>query len=111
MVSAIFECYEDFQAFIGERITKLRNQNGISAREMSLSIGQCAGYINNLENKNNVPSMKGLYYICEFLKISPKDFFDEEAEAPALLLELITELKRLDEQTMQNLLEFVKKKK
>jgi len=110
-VSAIFECYEDLQSFIGERITKLRNQKGVSARDMSLSMGQCAGYINNLENKNNVPSMKGLFYICEYMKISPKDFFDEEAEAPALLLELIAECKKLDEKTMQNFLDFIKTKK
>ncbi len=31
------------------RISKLRTQKGVSARDMSLSIGQNAGYINNIE--------------------------------------------------------------
>lgn len=34
-----------------------RIQKGVSAREMSLSLGQSTGYINNIENKNSLPSM------------------------------------------------------
>ena len=37
---------EDFS----ERLSKLRNQKGVSARDMSLSIGQNPCYINNIEN-------------------------------------------------------------
>ena len=107
----MFECYDDFHAFICERVGKLRTQKGVSARDMSLTIGQGAGYVNNLESKKNVPSMKGLYYICEYFKISPKDFFDEDTAAPALFLELMTECKRLDEKSMQGLLEFIRAKK
>ena len=40
-----------------KRLAQLRNQKGVSARDMSLSLGQGAGYINNIENKNNLPSM------------------------------------------------------
>jgi len=110
-VIIIFDCYDDFQAFICTRIGKLRTQKGVTARDMSLSMGQGAGYINNLENKNNVPSMKGLFYICEYFNISPKDFFDSETEAPALFLELMGECKKLDEKSMQGLLEFIRAKK
>ena len=39
-----------------KRLAQLRNQKGVSARDMSLSLGQGAGYINNIENKNNLPS-------------------------------------------------------
>ena len=35
-----------------KRLAQLRNQKGVSARDMSLSLGQGAGYINNIENKN-----------------------------------------------------------
>lgn len=38
-----------------ERLAQLRTQKGVSAREMSLSLGQSAGYINNIENKNSLP--------------------------------------------------------
>ena len=46
------------------RLTKLRMAKGVSARDMSLSIGQSAGYINNIENGVNLPSMSVFFYIC-----------------------------------------------
>ena len=42
--------YEDF---VPERLAKLRMQKGVSARDMSLSLGQANNYINNVENKEN----------------------------------------------------------
>lgn len=38
--------------FISDRIAKLRTEKNISARDMSLSLGQSQSYINNIENKN-----------------------------------------------------------
>ncbi len=103
----MIECYEDFEAFISERITKLREQRNLSARDMSLSLGFGAGYINNIENKNNVPSIQRLYLICEFFNITPRDFFDNEINAPALYLKLMHETKKMDEKTLQKLLAFI----
>ena len=54
--------YEDF---VPERIAKLRTQKGVSARDMSLSLGQANNYINNIENKKSLPSMQAFFYICE----------------------------------------------
>lgn len=36
-----------------KRLVELRIKKGVSARDMSLSIGQSAGYINNIENGVN----------------------------------------------------------
>ncbi len=44
--------YEDF---VPERLAKLRTRKGVSARDMSLSLGQANNYINNIENKNHFP--------------------------------------------------------
>lgn len=38
------------------RLTQLRNKKGVSARDMSLSIGQNPGYINNIESGKAMPS-------------------------------------------------------
>lgn len=38
------------------RLTQLRTQMGVSARDMSLSIGQNPGYINNIETGKALPS-------------------------------------------------------
>ena len=62
---------EDFIA----RLTQLRLKHGVSARDMSLSLGQNSGYINNIECGKALPSMSVFFYICEYLKITPKDFF------------------------------------
>lgn len=55
-----------------KRLAQLRNQKGVSARDMSLSLGQGAGYINNIENKNNLPSI--LQVLCKY-KIVQKNLF------------------------------------
>lgn len=39
------------------RLSQLRNKKGVSARDMSLSIGQNSGYINNIESGKAMPSM------------------------------------------------------
>ena len=58
------------------RLSSIRTAKGISAREMSLSLGQGAGYINNIENGRNLPSMSMFLEICEYLEISPMEFFN-----------------------------------
>ncbi len=62
------------QAFT-DKLRELRNQNGISAREMSLSLGQNVNYINLIENGKRKPSLDMFLYICEYLKVSPEYFF------------------------------------
>lgn len=65
-----------------QRLTSLREKKGVSAREMSLALGQGEGYINNIENGNNFPAMATFFYICDYLGVTPKDFFDLDAQNP-----------------------------
>ena len=58
-----------------ERLAQLRSAKGVSGREMSLSMGQAAGYVNNIENGNNLPSLAMFFEICEYLGVSPQEFF------------------------------------
>ncbi len=97
--------YEDFFA---ERLSKLRTAKNVSAREMSLSIGQNRNYINQIENRKMFPAMQTFFYICEYLNITPKDFFDQEVAHPRQLTELIEELKRLDAKTLEHISGLVK---
>ena len=59
-----------------KRLTELRMNKGVSARDMSLSLGQSPGYINNIENGVNLPSMSLFFYICDYFGITPLEFFD-----------------------------------
>jgi len=85
-----------FEDFFAERLTSLRNQKNVSAREMSLALGQNGSYINRIENKLALPSMQAFFYICEYFQISPQEFFDEDNPAPVKIGQIIEELKKLD---------------
>ncbi len=98
----------DYEEKFSERLSQLRLAKGVSARDMSLSIGQSAGYINNIENKNNLPSMAAFFYICEYLDIEPKDFFDFDSSNPEKLNQIIEYLKRVDDTQLDNILGIVK---
>ena len=45
------------------RLATLRTKKNVSAREMSLSIGQNQGYINHIESGQGTPSLSGVFYI------------------------------------------------
>lgn len=89
------------------RLAQLREKKGVSARDMSLSIGQNPGYINNIETGKALPSMSGFFYICEYLQLSPRDFFDTDAKNPETLNELIKDLKRLDDKQLDSIASIV----
>lgn len=91
-----------------ERLTELRLKKGVSAREMSLALGQSDSYINKIENHKSLPAMAVFFYICEYFEISPVEFFDYETEDPKLSQELLAELRRLDYAETKHLLEIVK---
>ncbi len=90
------------------RITELREQKGVSARDMSLSIGQNPGYINNIESGKAFPSLMGIYYICEYFGITPCELFDFENKTPSQLSDIITDLKKLDEKQLQTVAQLIK---
>jgi transcriptional regulator with XRE-family HTH domain len=97
----------DKEQFI-ERLTQLRINKGVSARDMSLSLGQSAGYINNIENGVNLPSMNIFFYICEYLNISPREFFDFDNRNPVKCHELLEAAKPLSSEQLELLISIAK---
>lgn len=90
------------------RLAKLREEKGVSARDMSLSMGQNPGYINNIESGKSMPSLSGFFYICEYLGISPKDFFDTDAKNPSKATELYSIARGLNDKQLNHLIAIVK---
>lgn len=78
------------------RLAKLRTEKGLSAREMSLQMGQNPGYINNIESGKSTPSLSGIFYICEFLGVNPSEFFDLDTANPIKINAIVSDLKHLD---------------
>lgn len=98
----------DYTQWFAERLTQLRMEKGVSARDMSLSLGQSESYINKIENRRTMPSMAGFFYICEFLGVEPHEFFDTETISPAKSLEIIREIGKLSPDKAEHILQVIK---
>lgn len=96
------------EKYLSERIAKLRTLKNVSARDMSLSIGQNENYINHIENGRTMPSMQAFFYICEYFKISPKEFFDDSLGNPALIQAVVNDLNALNEKQIESVHEIIK---
>lgn len=83
------------------RLSRLREKKGVSARDMSLSIGQNPGYINNIETGKSKPSLDGIFFICEYLGITPSEFFDIESSNPSKLDSIIKDMKKLNDNQLE----------
>ncbi len=97
--------YEDF---FPVRLARLRTQKGVSAREMSLSLGQADNYINSIENRKSFPSMQSFFYICQYLNVTPQQFFDTETKYPVKVDELVEAVAGLNGEQLDNLIAIAK---
>ena len=86
---------------IALRLARLREKKGVSARDMSLSIGQNQGYINSIESGRTKPSIDGIFYICDYLGITPAEFFDMESPDPSKLNAIVKDMKKLNSHQLE----------
>lgn len=97
--------YEDYFC---KRLIELRLEKGVSARDMSLSLGQSDSYINRIENQKMLPSLTVFFYICDFFGITPKEFFCGDEELSLQMIQLIQDLKQLEPQKREHIAAIVK---
>ncbi len=98
----------EFTQWFADRLSQLRLQKGVSSRDMSLSLGQSASYINKIENRRTLPSMTGFLYICEYLQIAPKDFFDDGVTAPQKVDEIAAAAQKLSPAQAEHVLSIIR---
>lgn len=55
-----------------------------------------------------MPSLSGIFYICEYFGITPKDFFDMDSSNPSKAKELFDIAKTLSNEQLDNLIGLVK---
>lgn len=96
------------EKFIANRIAVLRTSKNVSARDMSLSLGQSKNYINSIENKKCMPSMQMFLYICEYLEVTPMEFFDEGNQSPHTVDEAYRVIKRLNSEQQKTIIKLAK---
>lgn len=98
----------DYVEWFYSRLTELRMQKGVSARDMSLSLGQSESYINKIENRRTLPSFTGFLYICEYFGLTPQEFFNASAASPNKTKELLRELEKLTPTQTEHILQLVR---
>ena len=84
-------------SYIAERITQLRLKKGIAEHRMSLDLGHSRSYMQGISSGRALPSMTEFLAICDYLEVTPKDFFDEGNTNPTLLQATLDKLKGLPE--------------
>lgn len=98
----------DYIEWFSGRLAALRMQRGVSARDMSLSLGQSESYINKIENRRTLPSFQGFLYICEYFGLTPQEFFDDRSAAPEKTRSLLRELEGLTPEQTEHVMQIVR---
>ena len=75
--------------FIGERISELRLKKNVSEYQMSLDLG-----------KRSLPTMQSFLDICDYLEVTPQQFFDSELHNLPLIDKATDLMKQLDDEDM-----------
>lgn len=91
-------------SYISKRITDLRIKKGVAEHKMSIELGHSRSYLSSISNGRALPSMTEFLAICEYLDITPKDFFDEDNPNPVLINELVNKAKKLSDDDLSLLL-------
>lgn len=87
-------------SFIRERITELRIKKGVSEYKMSTDLGHSKSYIQSITSGRSLPSLGEFLYICDYLSVTPKDFFDQNISEPLLLRQLINLSKNMSDKDL-----------
>lgn len=65
------------ESFIGNRIAELVKIKKISTIKTSEDLAQSKDYIDNIIEHKQLPSMQSFLAICDYLELSPAEFFTE----------------------------------
>lgn len=71
--------------FVRDRISELRTEKNVSEYRMSTDLGHSKSYMQSISSGRSVPSLGEFLYICEYLGVAPKEFFDESTDEPQLV--------------------------
>lgn len=97
------------EEYIRNRLTELRLKKNVSEYKMSYDLGHSKGYIQSISSGRAMPSMGEFLYICEYLEITPQQFFAEDIENPILLDKAIAAIKNLNEQDLSRIIDLAER--
>lgn len=85
------------ETYIADRITELRLKKNVSEYQMSLDLGKNKTYIQSITSGRNLPKMRHFFDICDYLEVTPLEFFSEDLHHIPLYQKASELLKQLDE--------------
>lgn len=99
------------EQFIRDRISSLRQEKQVSERKMSLDLGHSTSYIRSITSGRALPSMGEFLYICEYLGVTPMEFFNEERATTLTQQTAIEHIYSMSDEDIQLLIGFIERMK
>lgn len=90
--------------FISDRISILRTKKNVSEYRMSTDLGRSKSYIQSISSGKSMPSMGEFLYICEYLGVTPREFFDDSLGEPQLVQKLYELTRNMSEDNLKVLI-------
>lgn len=97
--------------FITKRITELRIKKSVAEHRMSIDLGHSRSYMQGISSGRALPSMTEFLAICDYLGVSPVEFFDESNPNPPLIREALDKIKTLSESDLLMVLTIINRLK
>lgn len=95
------------EKFIRDRLSRLREEKQVSERKMSLDLGHSTSYIRSITSGRSLPSMGEFLYICEYLGITPMEFFNEGKTTTLLQQKAIDSICTMSDEDLMLLTGFI----
>lgn len=99
------------EQFIADRISKLREEKQISERKMSLDLGHSTSYIRSITSGRALPSMSEFIYICDYLGVTPMEFFNVEKNTTLTQQKAIDYIYSMPDKDVQFVIEVIERLK
>lgn len=99
------------EQFIRDRISKLREQKQVSERKMSLDLGHSTSYIRSITSGRSLPSMSEFLYICEYLGVTPMEFFNEDKATTLMQQKAIDYMYSMSDEDVSLMIGFIERMK
>ena len=90
--------------FIRTRISELRTKKNVSEYKMSLDLGHSKSYIQSISSGKALPSLSEFLYICDYLGVTPKEFFDTSPSDTLLISELYSLSQNMEREDLEALI-------
>ncbi len=99
------------EQFIRDRLTRLREEKQVSERKMSLDLGHSTSYIRSITSGRALPSMGEFLYICEYLGVTPMEFFNEDKATTLTQQKAIDYIYTMSDKDVELLIGFIERLK